>query len=214
MENLIDIFTQWPIEIIDWSSSYLMSVKWYYVYLFVILILWIENVFPPMPSDSIVLFTGSLISFGSVTYLPLVLAATIGSTIGFITMYSIGKKFDEKIIDSGKFSFISEASINKAERWFNRYGYYLIVANRFIAAIRAVISFFAGMSNLNYKKTVYLSIISSFAWYAILIYMGYVFGDNLDYVKSIIKSYGQIIFPIILVVIIVLIVKWRNGSKN
>ena len=72
----------------------------------------------------------------------------MGSLAGFLTAFIIGWQFDKKLIHSGKIKFVNVQSIDKVETAFRKWGYYLIVANRFLPGTRAVISFFAGMSRL------------------------------------------------------------------
>src|SRR6202008_4984466 len=92
------------------------------------------------------------------------LAGAAGSTVGFMIMYIFGRWFGKKILDAGKMPFINLDTLHKLERWFVKYGYWLIVGNRFLSGTRAVVSFFAGISGLNLLKTTILSFISSVCW--------------------------------------------------
>ncbi len=104
--------------------------------------------------------------------------ATIGSITGFMLMFYIGSTVDRKVIESGRYKFIPVDAIDKVETWFRKYGYFVIVANRFMPGTRAVISFFAGISNLDPKRTMSLCLVSALAWNIIMLYLGFVFGDN------------------------------------
>lgn len=138
----------------------------------------LENLFPPSPSDVVLLFLGSLVSFNKVDFIPLLAVATIGSLLGFMTMFTIGKLFGEKILDTGKFKFIKPESLAKARRWFNRWGYGIVVANRFLSGTRAVVSFFAGAAELSALKSTLFAGISAFIWNALILYAGMIFGNN------------------------------------
>lgn len=187
-------------EILEKTVTYLKDVPWFWVLITGFLITTIENLFPPAPGDSIVVFTGAMASISNESIIPLLLFTTFGSVVGFVIMFLLGKQFDTKIIHSDKFSFISRKAVKRVEDWFKKYGYWLIVANRFIAGTRAVISFFAGMSKLSLRLTTLLSAISALLWNFILIYSGYKFGENWRLINKYLDLYGKIILPILAVV--------------
>jgi len=208
MTELLNYFSTIPVEVLDWSIIFLSEVPWYAILPFAFLITFIENILPPSPSDSILLFMGTLVVLGKVDFVTLLLFATLGSTAGFIFMYFLGFKFGIKFIESNKLKFLTKESMEKPEKWFRKWGYYIIVINRFISGTRAVISFFAGMSKLNFKKITILSGISAAIWNFILIYLGVIFADNIEVIRDGIKTYGKIIFPAVLVILLFLILKY------
>jgi len=152
----------------------------------------IENLFPPSPCDSLLVMMGSLVGLGKVGLPELLIASTVGSTLGFIVMYWLGAVLGNKIIASRRFKFINEESLAKPRKWFLRWGYALIVINRFLPGTRAVISFFAGISKINLKITIVPSFISAAVWNLILIYSGNLFGKNWQKVNDFMESYGTI----------------------
>jgi len=180
----------------------------FWIYLTIFFFAYIENLFPPSPSDIVVVIAGSLVATGSLNLIPTFLFATSGSLLGFLTAFIIGWQFDKRLIHSGKIKFINVQSVEKVENAFRKYGYYLIVANRFLPGTRAVISFFAGMSRLNVNKTTSLSLVSSAIWNAFLIYLGIAFGNNVDVIDSYIKTYSNIILIITGIVILFFVVKY------
>lgn len=193
--------------------EYLLQVPWYWVLIIAFLTTFLENVFPPSPGDSIIVFMGTLIGIKSGSFVEILLAATLGSTFGFAAMYYLGLKFDRVIMDTPKFKFISRAAINKVESWFSNYGYWLIIANRFLSGTRAVISFFAGMSRLNFLITISLSVVSSLIWNSILLGFGNAFGDNWELIDKYLSLYGKIIFPVFLAIIAIVVI-WQLKKKK
>src|SRR5205085_1042636 len=142
------------------------------------LIAYVENIFPPSPSDVLLIFCGTLIGVGTVGFFPSLLASTLGGTLGFMTAYAAGRYFEQHIVE-GRFSrYLPMGAIAQVERWFQRFGYGVIVANRFLAGTRAVVSFFAGMSRMNFAVTTALCAVSAAAWNALLLYLGMIFGNN------------------------------------
>ncbi len=185
---------------------------WIYVTLF--LFAFIENVFPPSPSDLVVVIGGSLVSTGVINFIPILLLTTIGSVIGFMVLFYFGSTVDRKVVHSGKFKYIPVGAIDKVELWFKKYGYYVILANRFFPGTRSVISFFAGMSIMDAKKTIFLATISAFVWNAIIIYLGYIFGNNVSVVDKYLSTYSNIAIGITILLVLFLIIKFIFRKKN
>jgi membrane protein DedA with SNARE-associated domain len=179
---------------------------WIYITLF--LFAFIENVFPPSPSDVVTVIVGSFIATGAINFFVALAFATLGSIIGFIVMFYIGSTVDKKVIHSGRFKYIPVDAIDKVEKWFRKYGYFVIVANRFMPGTRAVISFFAGISNLDPKRTVTLCFISALLWNAIMLYLGLVFGDNVAKVDEYLTTYSNIVIVLTIVVILFFIIRF------
>ena len=185
---------------------------WIYVTLF--LFAFIENVFPPSPSDLVVVVGGTLIATGAIHFIPTLILTSIGTVIGFMALFYIGSTVDKKFIHTGKFKFIPIDAIDKVEIWFKKYGYGIILANRFMPGTRAVISFFAGLSHLDVKKTIILSTISAFAWNALILYLGYIFGDNVELVDKYLTTYTNIVIGITIVIALFFIIRFYLRKKK
>lgn len=185
-----------------------------WVYLAVFLIAYIENIFPPSPSDVIVVFGGSLVAVGNGHFLIALGCATLGSTLGFATMFAIGRWFGRRIIESGKLRFISRDAIHKAERWFARYGYGLVVANRFLAGTRAVVAFFAGLSELDFSSTILLSLLSALVWNGILVYAGVVLGNHWQKIGSYLSTYSWVVTLLVIFVVLVVVLKYLYTKRH
>ncbi len=179
-----------------------------WIYLTIFFFAFIENLFPPSPSDMVIVVGGSLVGASDLHFIPVLVFATGGSLIGFLTAFAIGWQIDKRILHSGKIKFLTIESIEKVENAFRKYGYFLIVANRFLPGTRAVISFFAGMSRLNVHYTVLLSAASALIWNSILISLGMVFGENIQKVDAFLSTYNKIVIAVTAVVVIFLIVRY------
>ena len=191
-------------DILNQISTF--SPIWIYVTLF--LFAFIENVFPPSPSDLVIVIGGTLVGTGDLNFIISLIFATVGSITGFMLMFYIGSTVDKKVIHSGRFRFIPINSIEKVEIWFRKYGYMVIVANRFMPGTRAVISFFAGISNLESKKTTLLCFISALAWNIIMLYLGFIFGDNVAKVDEYLTTYSNIVIVITILIILFFVVRF------
>lgn len=176
-----------------------------WIYVAIAAFCFVENIFPPAPSDMLVVACGSFIGFGSVGFLPAVLLASAGSTVGFVAMYKIGDWFGLKIVETGKLKFIPVAQVRKVEGWFQRYGYVIIVANRFLSGTRAVVSFFAGLSELSLPKTILLSFISALAWNSILLYAGKELGENWRDISQYLQIYSRAITSVLVLAVLIVL---------
>ena len=168
----------------------------------------IENIFPPSPSDVVIIVCGTLVSTGVISFFPTLLVTSLGSVLGFMTLFFIGTQVDKKIIEKGRFKFLSMEALEKAEKWFSKYGYWIILGNRFLSGTRAVISFFAGLSELKFKETFLLALTSSVVWNLLIISLGVMFGNNVALVDKHLKTYSNIVLAITLIVMIILIVRY------
>ena len=184
------------------------------IYLILFFFAFIENVFPPSPSDVVVVVGASLIATTSMGFIPVLIITSIGSSLGFMLMYFVGKIFGEKIIRSGKISFITQEGLSNTDIWFNKWGYKLILANRFMPGTRSVISFFTGVYELDVLKTFILSTISAFAWNLLIIYAGMFLGDNVETIDYYLATYSTIGVAISVVVILYFVVKYFINRKK
>ncbi len=208
--------TYFPHLMIESIILYLQSLPPEGVLLAAFVITFTENIFPPAPSDVLLVFCGTLVGIGTVGFIPLAVSATLGSAVGFAVMYWVGIKFG-KTVESGKMKFMPVSAIRKSEEWFAKYGYWLIIANRFLSGTRAVISVFAGMSRLNFPKTLGLSAVSALVWNGILCYAGLTLGNNWRSIDHYLTTYANAITPIVIVAVLVLIFIWyrkRNTSTD
>jgi membrane protein DedA with SNARE-associated domain len=194
------------------TSLSTLNPLWIYAVLFAIA--YIENIFPPSPSDLLIVFGGSLVGIGKLSFLPALFSATAGSTLGFVTMYIIGDWFGLAIIEKKRIRFLPLDAIHKVEAWFRRYGYWIIIANRFMSGTRAVISFFAGMSELRLGETTVLCFLSALVWNAMLLYGGTLLGANWRSIGEYLGTYSRVITILIVLIAVVWFLFWIIRKKK
>ncbi|MBI2618695.1 MAG: DedA family protein [Ignavibacteriales bacterium] len=185
-----------------------------WVYLTVAGIAYIENILPPFPSDVVLVACGALIGIGRIDFVATVLIATAGSTLGFMSMYKIGDWVGDRIIETGKIKFIPVESVRKVEEWFRRYGYAVIVVNRFLAGTRAVVSFFAGLSELSLWKTTVLSFVSALVWNTILLFAGKTLGSNWSAILFYLETYSKSVTAIVILALLILVGRYFYRRQN
>jgi membrane protein DedA with SNARE-associated domain len=194
--------------------NYFAALNPVWVYCVAGAIAYIENVFPPSPSDVILVAAGSLAGIGRVDFTLLLVLSTIGSTAGFLTMYKVGDWFGVRILETGKFKYIPIENVHKVEAWFKKYGYWVVIANRFMAGTRAVVSFFTGMSELSLWRTTILSFLSSLIWNYLLLFAGKELGKNWREISFYLETYGKVVTVILIVAFLVFIGRYYYKNRN
>ena len=180
-------------------------------YIGVFLLIAIENIFPPIPSEVILLFGGFMTTFTDMNIIGVIIASTLGSLLGAIVLYYIGKILNKerlkKIITSkpGKILRLTPEDIDKADVWFDTKGNKTVFFCRFIPIVRSLISIPAGMSEMAMPKFLIYTIAGSLIWNSVLTIIGAKVGDNWESILGIFDNFSHIVL-IILIIIFVLIV--------
>lgn len=199
------------VRVFDWTGALLeLDPIWIYVSLFVSALL--ENIIPPIPGDTVVIFSAYLVASERLALWPSLLATVVGGEVGFLIMYFLGLRYGRNIFNTKLTRYISEEKLEKAESWLVRYGGWLVVANRFFPGVRSIISVCSGIARLNWIIVAFCGLISLFIWNGLLFYFGFMLGKNWTLLVEIVNSYSKIIVVFIFLVVTVLF--WRMRSKS
>jgi membrane protein DedA with SNARE-associated domain len=172
----------------------LSSIWWAYGIL--ILSAYVENVFPPIPGDTITLIGAYLVGTGKLNFFGVLISTTIGSVLGFMTLFLIAYWLEWRVIEKYQFKWIQKSHISRIQDWFRKYGALIILANRFLSGVRSVISLTAGLSRMNIATVFILAIISALIWNGLIISAGAFIGENWAVIPDYIKLYNKIIISI------------------
>lgn len=187
-------------------------------YLGVGLLIAIENIFPPIPSEVILAFGGFMTTKTILNEVGVILSATIGSTVGAIVLYLIGRILNkerlEKIVSGkiGKVLRLKPGDIEKADKWFDTKGQKTVFICRFIPIVRSLISIPAGMSEMKIWKFLLYTILGSAIWNTVLVLLGKKLGDSWETVVNVFNEFSHII--LILLIILCIIGIWRFYTKK
>lgn len=188
-----------------------------YGYLGIGLLILIENLFPPIPSELILTFGGFMTISTSMTVIGVIIASTIGSLLGAIVLYYIGKILNKerliKIVKSkyGKLLRIKPKDIESADHWFDTKGNKTVFFCRFVPVVRSLISIPAGMSEMPIIKFIVYTLFGSLLWNTVLVCVGAFAGDKKDYILNIIDSASYIILFIIAIACCIFIYKFYKS---
>ncbi|AZI44159.1 DedA family protein [Deinococcus psychrotolerans] len=179
---------------IDWIQNLVDSLG----YLGIVLLMILENVLPPIPSELILPSAGFAASRGDLSFAGVVLAATLGSVVGTLPLYFIGRIFSEEWLVAwadrhGKWLALSGKDVRKADDWFDRHGPRAVLFGRMVPGIRSLLSLPAGMSEMALPTFLLYSAIGSALWASLLTGAGYLLGDHYEKVSEYIGSASTMI---------------------
>lgn len=191
----------------------------YLAYTMLFISAFIENVFPPIPGDTVTLIGAYFVGTGNLNYFGVLLSTTAGSVVGFMSLFLLAYWLEWKIIEKYNFKWMQRTHIDRVQMWFQKYGYWVILANRFLSGVRSIISFTAGLSKLKIPQVFLLSLVSAIVWNGLLISAGAFIGDHWENIVKYLKLYNQIIIIGLILIALVylvyfLIFKKRMFSKS
>ena len=204
-------------------QEFIISVMNQFGYFGVFLLIAVENIFPPIPSEVILLFGGFMTTYTKLNIIFMIIAATFGSLLGAIVLYYIGKILNKerlkKIVRGkiGKMLRLKESDIEKADAWFDNKGNKTVFFCRFIPIVRSLISIPAGMSEMAMSKFLVYTIFGSLIWNTVLVYMGSIFGKNWTKILDVMDRYTHIVIILCIILFAVFIYYFylkKNKKKH
>ncbi|SNR37997.1 DedA family protein [Puniceibacterium sediminis] len=155
----------------------------------VALLMFLENVFPPIPSELVMPFAGYLSARGEMSFVTIVLLGTIGSVTGAVLWYWVGLWADETrlrrfIAGYGKWLTLSNEDLDRALAWFRRHGAGAVFFGRMVPGVRTLISVPAGLTRMPMLPFLLSTALGSFLWTVLLAAAGYLLRAHFDRVAD------------------------------
>lgn len=172
-------------------------------YIGIALLIMIENLFPPIPSEVILTFGAFMTTYTHLTVGGVVFFSTLGSTVGAIFLYYIGKLLSpeklEQLIDGklGKILHFKKSDVRKSIKKFQQKGNMTVFICRCIPILRSLISIPAGMSNMKMGNFLVLTIAGSALWNTILVSAGAAAGASWEKILEVMDTYSTVVIIII-----------------
>jgi len=164
-----------------------------------------ESMILPLPSEAITPFAGFLISQGRFTFVGVLVTSTVGSIIGSLASYYIGRYGGNSLIKRfGKYVFLNEEHLVKTEKFFVSHGRKTVFIGRLIPVVRHFISIPAGIAKMKLPTFILYTALGAAVWNSFLIWVGYILGDNWESIKN----YTHYV-DIVVVVAIIGLVAWH-----
>lgn len=196
----------------------------HYGYLGIIILITAENLFPPIPSEIILPFSGFLTTCTSLTPLRVILCATLGSTIGAVILYALGYWLCDERMEKflfgrfGKYLHFNRDDIDYTVSWFQEKGKYSVFFCRCIPIMRSLISIPAGMAHMHWLSFILMTVTGSALWNIILIFLGRFAGASWEIASNYISNYGTVTKIFLIAAIIMFLIyrciKHRFGTSK
>ncbi len=200
---------------VEWITNTMSSLG----YLGIGLLMFAENLFPPIPSELIMPLAGFTVAKGEMNFVFAVLAGVLGTVLGALPWYYAGKIMSEERLRTladkyGKWMALSGKDIDKADRWFDRHGNQAVFFCRLVPGVRTLISLPAGISGMPLAPFLLYSTLGTTLWVGLLTYLGFVLGDNYDLVDEYLGPVSKIVLGLLVVAFIVWVVLKKQKSKR
>lgn len=182
------------------------------------LLLIAENLFPPIPSEVVLPLAGFLVGRGDLNFAGALLAATLGSVVGAIILYYVGRWGGRGLVlRYGHILRVNEQQLDRVEGWFVRHGDLVVLVCRVIPLARSVVSIPAGTGRMPLGRFVFLTTLGSAIWNAALIGAGVALGANWEAVSGWIGTYSNVVYvaaALALTLFVALRFRQRRQSKR
>jgi len=175
----------------------------------------IESSIFPLPSELVLIPAGVLWQRGEMSFWLILIASIAGSLIGALFNYALALHLGRRLANHvllkyGKVLFITQASLTKSEKYFEKHGEITTFVGRLIPVIRHLISLPAGFSRMNLAKFSLYTSLGAGIWTVILLFLGYILGDNLDKINE----YLTLITIFILIVCLIIVIAYVLCKKK
>ncbi len=158
-------------------------------YVLLALLILLENLFPPIPSELLLPLAGSRVASGDFDYFGAVAAATVGSVAGALILYAAGRLGGRPLLlRYGRILRLDDRRLDRADDWFDTHGSKLVLLGRMIPGVRSVVSVPAGLSEMPIGRFVALTALGSAAWNAVLIGAGWALGSRWREATELVES--------------------------
>lgn len=187
-------------------------------YLGIMLLIIIENIFPPIPSEVILSVGGFMTTYTTMTVPMVIISSSVGSVIGAIILYYIGRLLNKERLTrvvrskTGKALHLKETDIESANDWFEKKGSNAVFYCRFVPIVRSLISIPAGMSNMPFGRFLILTTLGTIIWNTVLVCLGYKMGENWSVITDFTSKYKEITW--LAIILLVGLIIWRKHQKK
>jgi len=188
-------------EILSWLSSFAIDIISSTGYFGVFILMALESACIPIPSEIIMPFSGYLVFTGKFSFWLVILWGTVGNLIGSIIAYFAGYYGGRPFIEKyGKYILIDKADLDKAQKFFGKYGNLSIFSSRLLPVVRTFISLPAGISKMPFWKFCFFTFFGSLPWALLLTYIGVFFGENWGVLEKYFRKLDWLILFLIILV--------------
>ncbi|HBM74184.1 MAG TPA: alkaline phosphatase [Clostridiaceae bacterium] len=163
----------------------------------------IENIFPPIPSEVILTFGGFMTTYSNLNVWMVILSATVGAVSGALVLYGVGRLIKPEYLKKlllgkvGKTLHLQPDDIIKARAWFARKGNLTVLFCRFVPIVRSLISIPAGSAKMNLGVFLVFTTIGTAIWNTVLVWLGVLAGESWERIVQYMDTYSTITLLVI-----------------
>lgn len=180
-------------------------------YFGIVILMALESMVFPVPSEAVMPFVGFLVYLGQLKFVPSIIASSIGSILGSLISYFIGFYGGKPLVMKfGKYLLLEEKHLNLAERFFQKYGSPTIFISRFVPVVRHLISIPAGIGKMNLGKFLAYTLAGATIWNSILIFLGIKLGEKWQSISSYSEIFDIIIVGLIIIGVVYYVLRFRK----
>ncbi|EAE5921980.1 hypothetical protein LMIV_1629 [Listeria monocytogenes FSL J1-208] len=189
-------------------ETWITSIMADFGYIGIFVLIMVENLFPPIPSEIILTFGGFMTTVTSLNVVMVIIVATLGSVVGAILLYKVASYFGKErltkiVLKYGRILRLKESDVERAENFFLKYGSWAVFLCRMIPLIRSLISIPAGMTKMKMSKFLILTTAGSLLWNTVLIGLGAMLGESWNEIVVFMDSFSTIIYSVIAITLVV-----------
>lgn len=168
------------------------------------LAIFLENIFPPIPSEVVLPLAGFTAAQGHYTRAEAVLWATLGSVTGALLLYGIGAALgmDRLRVIAHKMPLVDVADVDKADAWFTKHGPKAVFFGRFIPGIRSLISIPAGIDRMRVTSFLAYTTAGSLLWNTLFVWIGFQLGDRYHLVEEYMDPISKVVYVLIILAVL------------
>lgn len=183
----------------------------------VIFLMFVENIFPPIPSEVIMPLAGFMVTQDKFSFVAVVIAGTLGSVLGALPIYYAGRKIGEDRIKNfadrhGRWLTVSRADIDGAKKWFDKHGGAAVFFCHLVPGVRSLISLPAGMDRMHPASFLLYTTGGALLWAALLAGVGYFLGSNFKKVEEYLDPASYVILGVIVVLYVWRVVRHKGDG--
>ncbi len=197
-------------QLVEFLTNLFQTIGWFGV----VVIMALESANIPIPSEVTMPLSGWMLvqAKGGTAWDAVLLGGlwgAVGCTIGSVISYGMGALGGRPLVERyGRYIMVDEEDLEKADRWFARWGDWAAFISRLLPIVRTFISFPAGVARMNFWRFTVYSFIGSFIWCALLALGGFYFGEHWEELRDIMRPFD---IPIALaIVVLVVLYVWRH----
>ncbi len=200
-------------------QAFVLSFVAQYGYLALSALIFLENVFPPIPSEAILPAAGFMSSIGSLWLPAAILAATIGSLLGAYILYGVGRVLSqerlERLMDTKPLRMLGfePGDVSSAIGWFKKHGQVSVLVCRCIPIVRSLISIPAGTSGMGVLRFSAYTFLGSLAWNTVLCTLGYVAGSAWESASAGATQAIDVMTLVVIAIIVAVVAIWLPSAR-